>query len=104
MDGGQRLLHTAECGEGDRRREVAAFLQAPEQLKAVHARHDQVRHDDVRVEGSEPFQRILPVAGDLCFKLAVGQHGGQGGTLALVIVDDKDPAWNGRQSGHHRPF
>ena len=78
MDRGQRLFHAAEAGERDRRSEVAAFLQVPEQFKAVHARHDQIRDDDVRVEGGEPFQRFLPVGGDLRFKVTIGKHGGQG--------------------------
>ena len=104
MNGGQRLFHAAEAGERDRRSEVAAFLQMPEQLEAVHARHDQIRNDDVRVEGSEPFQRFLPVGRDLRFKVAVGKHGSQGGTLPLVIVNDEDPARNRRQSGHRLLF
>ena len=33
MDGGKRLVHTAEAGERDRRGEIAAFLQVPEQFK-----------------------------------------------------------------------
>ena len=98
------LFHTAEAGERDRRSEVAAFLQVPEQFKAVHARHDQIRHDDVRVEGSEPFQRFLPVARDLRLKVALGKHGSQGVTLPLVIIDDEDPARNRGQSGHCLPL
>src|SRR5580698_4452817 len=46
----QGLFHAAEASERDRRSEVAAFLQMPEQLKAVHARHDQVRYNDVCIE------------------------------------------------------
>src|ERR1035438_2174810 len=48
----QRLFYSAEAVERDRRSEVAAFLQMPEQFKAVHARHHQVRDDDIRVEGT----------------------------------------------------
>jgi hypothetical protein len=81
-----------EASERDRRSEVAPFLQVPEQLKAVHARHDQIRNDDVCVEGNEPFQRFLPVARDLRVKGTIRKHGSQGGTLALVIVDDENPA------------
>ena len=92
MNRGQRLFHAAEAGERDRRSEVAAFLQMPEQFKAVHARHHQIRNNDVRVEGGEPFQRFLPVGRDLRVKVGIGKHGGQGGTLALIIVDDEDPA------------
>ena len=97
MDGGKRLLHAAEAGERDRRSEVAAFLQVPEQFKAVHARHDQIRNDDVCVEGGEPFQRFLPVGRHLRLKVTIGKHGSQGGTLALVVIDDEDPARNGSQ-------
>ncbi len=104
MDGGQRLFHAAEAGERDRRSEVAAFLQVPEQFEAVHARHDQIRNDDVRVEGSEPFQRFLPVGRHLRLKVSIGKHGSQGGTLALLIVDDEDPARNRRQSKHPVSF
>ena len=75
-------------------------FRMPEQFEAVHARHDQIRNDDVRVEGGEPLQRFLPIGGDLRLKVAIGKHGGQGGTLALVIVDDENPARNRRQSGH----
>ena len=56
------------------------------------------------VEGSEPFQRFLPVGGDLRFKVTTGEHGSQGGTLPLVVVDDEDPARNRRQSGHRTLF
>ena len=104
MDRGQRLFHAAEAGERDRWSEVAAFLQVPEQFKAVHARHDQIRNYDVCVEGSEPFQRFLTVGRDLRFKVAIGKHGSQGGTLALIIVDNEDPARNHRQSRHRLLF
>ena len=100
MNSGQRLFHAAETGEYDRRSEVAAFLQVPEQFKAVHARHDQIRNDDVSVEGRETFQRFLSVACDLRLKVRLGQHGSQGSTLPLVIIDDEDPARNRRQLAH----
>ncbi len=61
VNGRQRLVDASETGEHDRRSLVAVFLQVPEQLEAVHARHDQVGNNDIRVEGSEPFQRFLPV-------------------------------------------
>jgi len=80
------------------------FLQIPQQFEAVHARHDQIGNDDIRVEGSEPFQRLLPVAGNLRFKITIGKHGGQGGTLAFVVVDDEDAARNRRQLGHRPLF
>jgi hypothetical protein len=64
----------------------------PQQLKAVHARHKQIRNDDVCVEDSEAFQRFLSVACNLYFKVGVGEHGSQGGALPLVIVDDEDSA------------
>jgi hypothetical protein len=88
MNRGKRLFDTAEAGERYRRSEVAAFFQVPEQFKAVHARHDQIRNNDVRVEGSQSFQRFLPVGRDLSVKVTLGKHGSQSGTLALVIVDD----------------
>ena len=104
MNRGQCLLHTAETSERDRRCEVAAFLQAPEQFEAVHARHDQIRDDGVRVESSEPFQGFLPVCRHLCFKGGLGKHGRQGGTLAFLIVNYEDPARNRRQSRHSVHF
>jgi hypothetical protein len=76
----------------------------PEQFEAVHARHDQIRNDDVSVEGSEPFQRFLPVGRDLRGKVTIGKHSGQGAALTLIIVDDEDPARNRRQSGHRLLF
>jgi hypothetical protein len=60
--------------------------------------------DDVRVEGSEPLQRLLPVSRHLRFKVGLGKHSGQGGTLAFLIVNDEDPAWNRRQSRHRLLF
>jgi hypothetical protein len=64
----------------------------PEEFEAVHARHDQIRNDDIRIEGGEPFQRFLAVRRNLRLKVILGEHGGQSGTLALVIIDDQDPA------------
>jgi hypothetical protein len=88
VNGGQRFVHAAESRKRDRRREVATFFQVAQQFEAVHARHDQIGDDDVRVEGREPFQGLLPVSRDLRFEVAIGKHGSQGGALALVIVDD----------------
>jgi hypothetical protein len=65
-----------------------------EEFEAVHARHDQIRNDDICVEGTQPFQRFLPVAGELRFEVAIGKHASQGATLPLVVVDDEDPARN----------
>ena len=76
------------------------FLQVPEEFKAVHARHDQVRNDHVGVEGGEPFQRFLSVRRNLRLKVTVRKHIGHGGTLTLVIIDDEDPARHRRQAGH----
>src|SRR5580698_408683 len=100
MHRGQRLLHAAEAGECDRWSEVAAFLQIPEQFEAVHARHDQVRDNDVRIEGSELLERFAPIRGDLRVKLRLGKHARQSSALALVIVDYEDPARNRGQCGH----
>jgi len=94
VDCRQRLFYAAETGERDRRREVAALLQVTEQLEAVHARHDQIRDDDVRVEGNEPLQRFLPIGRHLRFKVRLGKHGRQGAALALLIVNYEDPAWD----------
>src|ERR1039458_2764938 len=100
MHGGQRLFNTAKTGQRDRRSEVAALLQAPKQLEAVHARHDQIGNQDVRLEVGETFQRFLPVSREPRVEVALGKHAGQSGTLALIVVDDKDPARNWSQSGH----
>ncbi len=97
MDGGKRLFHTAEAGERDRRSEIAALLQMPEQFEAVHARHHQIRNDDICVKAGEPFQRFQPVGSDLYLKVGVGQHGGQGGALPLVIVNNEDPTRSWRK-------
>src|ERR1022692_1519939 len=104
MDGGKRFFHTAEAGERDRRREISAFLQMPEQFEAVHAWHDQIRNDDVRVEGREPFQCFQTVGRHLSVKITTGKYGGQGAPLPLVVVDDKDPARNCRLSGHQEGY
>jgi hypothetical protein len=104
MDRGQRLFYAAKGGERDRRSEVAAILQVPEQFEAVHARHDEIRDDDIRVEGSEPFQRFLPVGRELDVKITIGKHGGQGAALTLVVVNNQDSARNHRQSGHRLLF
>ena len=104
MDGGKRLVHTAEAGERDRRREIAAFLQVPEQFKTVHARHNQIRDDDVCVEGCEPFQCFQPVGRYLSVKVTIGKHGGEGATLPLVVIDDEDPARKCRLSGHDEAY
>ena len=50
-----------------------------------------IRNDDVGVECGEPFQRFLPVGGDLSFKVTFGKRGSQSRTLAFVIIDDEDP-------------
>ena len=76
------------------------LLQVPEELETVHARHDQIRNDDIRTEGGEPFERFLSIRRNLRLLVIIGEHGGQGGTLALVIVDDQDAARNSRFSGH----
>ena len=68
------------------------FLQVLEKFETVHARHDQIRNDDIRVEGGEPFQRFLPVRCKLRLKVVLGEHGGQSSMLAFVIIDDQDPA------------
>jgi len=75
----------------------------PEQFKTVHARHDQIRNDDVCIEDTEPFQRFLPIGCYLRLKVAIGKHGSQGGALKLLIIDDEDPARNRRRS-RHRPL
>jgi hypothetical protein len=62
----------------------------PEQFKAVHARHDQIRNDDVCVEGREPFHRFLAVGHDLRLKVTIGKHCSQRSTLALVVIDNED--------------
>jgi hypothetical protein len=36
--------------------------QRPQQIEAIHARHDQVGHEQVRLEGCQLFQRFLAVA------------------------------------------
>ena len=96
VNSGQRFFHAPKAGERDCGSGVAAFFQMPEQFEAVHARHDQIRNDDVCVEGSEPFQRFLPVGRDLRVVGTPREHGGQSGTLALVVIDDEDPARNRR--------
>jgi hypothetical protein len=64
----------------------------PEQFEAVHARHDQVRNDDVGIERLEPFQGFLPVGRHLRLKVAIEKHGSHGRTLTLVVVNDEDSA------------
>ena len=59
-----------------------------DQFESVHARHDQIRNNDVRVEGTEPFQRFEAVCGNLRHKAAVGKNGRQRGTLGGVIICD----------------
>ena len=71
----------------------------PEQLEAVHARHDQIRNDDVCVKGCEPFQCFQPIGRDLSFIITIGKYGGQGPSLPLVIIHDEYPARN--RSGRH---
>ena len=66
------LFHTAEAGESDCRGDIALLLQVPEQFKAVRAWHDQIRHDDICVEGFEPYQCFQPVGRDLCFNVTLG--------------------------------
>ena len=75
-------------------------LQIPEKLEAIHARHDQIRHDDICVECREPFQRRQTICSDLRFEVGIGQHRGHSGALTLVIVNDEDPARNYGKSGH----
>ena len=72
----------------------------PEQFEAVHARHDQIRNDDVCIEDTEPFQRFLPIGCYLRLKVAAGKHGRHGSALLLVIVNDEDAARNCGQLGH----
>jgi hypothetical protein len=71
---------------------VATLIQVPEQFETVHARHHQIRNDDVRIERSEPLQCFLPVGGDLRFKVAIGKHGDQSIPLALIVIYNEDSA------------
>src|SRR6266545_1272994 len=86
MDGRKRLFQAAEARQRDCRSEVAALLQVPQQFKAVHARHYQIRNDDIRVKGREPYQRFLAVGCDLRNKVTIGKHGGHGSTLAALLL------------------
>ena len=108
MNGGQRLFHAAESGEHNRWSKVAVLLQVLKKLETVHARHDQIRNDDIRTKGGETFQRFLPVRRKLRLKAIIGEHGGQSGTLALVIIDDQDPAricrFSGHRINHNKPY
>ena len=104
MDGGKRLVHTSEAGERDRRCEIAAFLQVPEQFKAVHSRHHQIRNNDVCVEGCEPFQCFPPVGRHLGVKVTLAEHGRQRATLPLVIIDNENPARNRRLWRHDETY
>jgi hypothetical protein len=72
----------------------------PEQFETVHARHDQIGNDDIRVKGGEQVQRFLPVRRALRLKVSIGKHGGQGGTLAFVIIDNEDSARRPWRGGH----
>jgi hypothetical protein len=96
----QRLFHAPEARKRDHWSEVAAIIQMPEKFEAVHTRHDQICDDDVCVKGSERFQRLQAIRSDLCVKVGIGQHRSQGSALALVIVNDEDPARNYGKSGH----
>ena len=85
---GQRLFHAAECRQHDRRSVIAALVQVPDQLESVHARHQQIRNNDVCVEGVEPFERFQSVCGNLCLEASIGENSRQRGTLAVVIIYD----------------
>ena len=60
-----------------------------EEFEAVHARHDQIRNDDIRREGGEPFERLRAVGRYLRLKVIIGEHGGRSGALALIIIDGR---------------
>ena len=92
MNDGQRFFDASECREHNRRSKIAALLQLTQQFKAVHARHDQIRNNHVRVEGVEPFQRFKAVSGNLRHKAAIGKNGRQHDTLGVVIIYDEDAA------------
>lgn len=101
VNDGQRFFDAAECGEHNRRSVVAAILQVLDQLESVHARHNQIRNNDVRAEGAEPFQRVEAVRGNLRYKAAVGKNGRQRGALGGVIIYYKDAARSGWRWGRH---
>jgi hypothetical protein len=75
-----------------------------EEFEAVHARHDQVRNDDIGVKGTQPIQRFLPVGGDLRLKVTFGEHGSQSSPPSFLIIDDENPARNRWQLGHRPLF
>src|ERR1022692_1992988 len=71
-----------------RSEEHTSELQSPCNLVCrllLEKKNNQIRNDAVCVEGSEQFQRFLPVARDLRGKVTIGKHGSQGCTLALVF-------------------
>jgi len=104
VNSGQRPFYTPETGKRDRRPEIATVPQLPKQLESIHARHDQIRNDNVGAEGSKPVEGILPSDRHLRLEITVWQHRHQSTTLSHVIIDDENSAPQGWQSWHELEF
>jgi len=74
--------------------------QMPEEFEPVHARHNQVRHDHIGIEGSQALQSVYTVGSELYFEMRAGKHRRQSYTLVFVVIDDEYPTRNTGSSGH----
>jgi hypothetical protein len=55
-------------------------------------------------KGSEALQRLLAVGRDQRVNVPIGEHAGQGVTLALMIVADEEDAARNRSARGHFPL
>src|SRR5437660_46781 len=81
------------AGREDDESAVAVAGEGPAELPAVHARHHQVEHHDLRLELVDDAQRGAPVGGGAHLEALVAQsHCDEVGDARLV-VDDEHPGW-----------
>jgi len=88
---GQGRLPGSEGGQEDDSRLRRRLLHAPEQLDPVHARHLQIRDDEVEFLLPDDLQRRGPVVcrGDLVPR--TGEHDVEHVLHAPVVVDNENP-------------
>jgi len=83
-------VHVAERGHHDDRDRVLAGAKLGDELDAVHSRHLEVRHHDVRVERFELAERLERVGRHLDLEAGVAKELRQRGSRVDLVVHHQD--------------